>query len=268
MQMTASVLIKTAAHGQGSFLQQVYAEPPFKVADITETRNQRQVQLMLMSSSPGVLDEDCYNIKIELGQNSALQLTTQSYQRLFNMKKGAVQNMEVHMANNSSLVYLPHPVVPHESSVFRASNKLFLTGSCHVTWAEILTCGRKLSGERFLFSFYHAVTEIFLNNKLVLKENLRMAPGKIATDTIGQMEGFTHQASLICLSPLQAINKKKEAVLDYLSMQKDILAGVTTAPVNGLIVRMLGNGGEQLFECVKQMAALINSTKSEAGTIK
>jgi len=266
--MTASVLIKIAAHGQASFLQQAYAEPPYKVADITETRNQRQLELMLMSSSPGVLDEDCYNIKIELGQNSALRLTTQSYQRLFNMKKGAVQNIEVHMANNSSLIYLPHPVVPHESSVFRASNKLFLTGSSNVTWAEILTCGRKLSGERFLFSFYHAVTEIFLNNKLVLKENLRMAPGKVETDVIGQMEGFTHQASLICLSPLRAINEKKAAILDYLVMQKDILSGVTTAPVNGLIVRMLGNGGEHLFECVKQIGEMITSTKSEAHTIK
>ena len=95
-----------------------------------------------------------------------------------------------------------------------------------------------------------------------------MTPGKIGMDVIGQMEGFTHQASLIRLSPLLAVNEKKEAILDYLAAQKDILAGVTTAPVNGLIVRMLGNGGEQLFECVKQMAEIINSTKSKAHTIQ
>ena len=255
--MNATVLIQIGEHNQSSFLQQAYAEPPFKVANITETKNQQQLELMLMSSSPGVLDEDRYTINIELEEESALQLTTQSYQRLFSMTKGAVQNMTVRMAKGSTLVYLPHPVVPHESAVFRASNKVFLSEGCNLIWTEIFTCGRKLNGERFLFSFYHTVTEIFLDGKLVVKENLRMAPGKIEVNVVGQMEGFTHQASLICLSPLCLVNEKKELILAYLATQTDILFGVTTAPVNGLIIRMLGNRAEQLFECVKKMAVLV-----------
>jgi urease accessory protein len=262
--MNASVLIQVATHNDSSFLKQAYAEPPFRVANVTETRNPEQLELMLMSSSPGVLDEDCYNINIGLDENTALHLTTQSYQRLFSMKKGATQNMVVGMAKGSSLVYLPHPVVPHESAVFRASNKIYVSESCNLIWAEILTCGRKLNGERFLFSFYHTVTEIFLNNKLVVKENLRMAPGRIETGVIGQLEGFTHQASLICLSPSCLINEKKEEILVYLATQKDILSGVTTAPVNGLIIRLLGNRAEQLFDCVKKIAGLINFTAKVA----
>jgi len=258
--MNASVLIQIAVHNESSFLKQAYAEPPFRVANITEIRNPQQLELMLMSSSPGVLDEDYYDISIRLEENSALQLTTQSYQRLFSMTKGARQNMVVHMAKGSSLVYLPHPVVPHESAVFKAANKIYVSESCNLIWAEILTCGRKLNGERFLFSFYHTVTEIFLNDKLVVKENLRMAPGSIETGVVGQLEGFTHQASLLYLSPSCLINEKKEAILAYLLTQKDILSGVTTAPVNGLIIRMLGNGAEQLFDCVKKIAGLINFT--------
>jgi urease accessory protein len=134
---------------------------------------------------------------------------------------------------------------------------VFLSEGCNLIWTEILTCGRKLNGERFLFSFYHTVTEIFLDGKLVVKENLRMAPDKIEVNVVGQMEGFTHQASLICLSPLCLVNEKKELVLAYLATQTDILFGVTIAPVNGLIIRMLGNRAEQLFDCVKKMAALV-----------
>ena len=41
---------------------------------------------MLMSSSPGILDEDKYLMKIEVAEGCALKLHTQSYQRLFTMK--------------------------------------------------------------------------------------------------------------------------------------------------------------------------------------
>ena len=257
--MKATVTIQVAANGGSSFLKHVYAEPPFKVADITETRHPQLLELMLMSSSPGTMDEDRYDITIDLAANSSLQLTTQSYQRLFNMKKGAEQHMVVSMAKGSSLTYLPHPVVPHEASVFRTSNKIFLSDACDLTWSEIFTCGRKLNGERFLFSFYQTTTEVFLNGKLVLKENLRMAPAKLEVDGIGQLEGFTHQASMLCLSGLYNVNEVKAELTDFLTHQKDIVFGVTAAPANGVVIRMLGNRAEQLFECVKKLAEITNA---------
>ncbi|MEO5684944.1 MAG: urease accessory protein UreD [Chitinophagaceae bacterium] len=260
--MKASVLIQIAAHNKSSFLKHAYAEPPFKVANITEARNPQLLELMLMSSSPGVLDDDRYLVDIELAANSSLRLTTQSYQRLFRMVKGAEQDITVRMLPGSSLVYLPHPVVPHESAVFRANNKLYLSHGCNVIWGEVLTCGRKLNGERFLFSFYHSTTEIFLNGRMVVKENLRMAPGTIEVDTIGQMEGFTHQASLICLSPAYIINDKKTAVTSCLAEEKEIAFGITTAPVHGVIIRILGNGAEQLFDCLKKLAGIMNFSQN------
>ena len=57
------------------------------MANITEDKTGATLQLMLMSSSPGILDGDEYKIKIELEENCSLQLHTQSYQRLFNMKQ-------------------------------------------------------------------------------------------------------------------------------------------------------------------------------------
>ena len=96
-----------------------------------------------MSSSPGILDEDEYELKIELGENSSLQLHTQSYQRLFNMKKGAKQLMEVYLEKGSSFVYLPHPSVPHENSVFTATNKFFLSDGLPVDMGRDINLWQK-----------------------------------------------------------------------------------------------------------------------------
>ena len=69
-------------------------------------------------------------MKIELEENCSVQLHTQSYQRLFNMKNGAVQQMEVALGKNASFYYLPHPTVPHENSNYSVRNKIYLADNC------------------------------------------------------------------------------------------------------------------------------------------
>jgi urease accessory protein len=237
-------------------MKENYCTPPFKVVNITEDKSSPQLQLMLMNSSPGILDEDDYEQKIELAENSSLQLHTQSYQRLFNMKKGARQLMEVQLHKGSSFVYLPHPSVPHENSSFAAINKFFLSTGYRLVWGEILTCGRKLSGEVFQFSKYHSITEVFINNKLVIKENLLMQPSVIDPTLTGQLEGFTHQASFIFLDEKTDCITTADTIYEYLSSQSEIVFGITAAPVNGLIVRLLGYKAEQLHDCLKAIAKI------------
>ena len=213
-----------------------------------------------MSSSPGILDGDDYQMQIDVAEGCSLELQTQSYQRLFTMKQGASQHMRVEMARGSSFCYLPHPVVPHEQSIFAARNQIYMSGGCRLIWGEVLTCGRKLNGEVFQFSSYHAVTEIFINQKLVVKENLFIRPSTMNMRVIGQMEGFTHQASLICLQEQARINDISETICTYLAQQPDLLFGITATPVNGLIVRLLGQRGEQLHTCLKVIAKLLQQT--------
>lgn len=54
--MNAQLDIKIGERKGCSFLKEVYFTTPFKVADITEDKTQHALQLMLMSSSPGILD--------------------------------------------------------------------------------------------------------------------------------------------------------------------------------------------------------------------
>ena len=254
--MIAKLRIETFFKNGITCLKQSYCTSPFKVANITEDKSSASLQLMLMSSSPGILDEDEYELKIELGENSSLQLHTQSYQRLFNMKKGAKQLMEVYFEKESSFVYLPHPSVPHENSAFVANNKFFLSTGCRLIWGEILTCGRKLNGEVFQFSKYHSLTEVFINDKLVIKENLLMQPSIINPTVIGQLEGFTHQASFIFLDEKTDCINRTDSIYEYLSLQQEIAFGITAAPVNGLIVRLLGYKAEQLHDCLKAITKI------------
>ncbi|HMO62509.1 MAG TPA: urease accessory protein UreD [Ferruginibacter sp.] len=262
--MNAQLHIQVAERQGHSYLKNAFFTTPFKVADITENKKGGVLQLMLMSSSPGILDEDEYDIKIEVAQNCALQLHTQAYQRLFNMKQGARQQMNIHVADNASFFFLPHPSVPHEQSCFVSRNDFHLGHNSTLVFGEVLTCGRKLNGELFRFTKYHSISQVFIKNKLVIKENLLMQPTLIDVNDIGQLEGYTHQASMIWLQENTDIKKTQEAIIALLAAELNIEYGITAAPVNGLIVRLLGNGAEQLYALLHQIHICINNTRKVA----
>lgn len=255
--MIAQLQIHAASINGITFLKKSYCNTPFKIANITEDKKDPTLRLMLMSSSPGILDADEYKIQIQLDQSCSLRLHTQSYQRLFSMKARATQHTEVQLGKNSSFCFIPHPVVPHRESNFTSRNKIFLSDNCHLIFGEILTCGRKLNGEEFLFSKFHSITEIFINDKLVIKENLLIQPDLVNVSAIGQLEGYTHQASLIYLSENAEIKQLIPRLYKMLSVQTGINVGITEAPANGLIIRILGQKAEPLFECLKLIAGVL-----------
>jgi urease accessory protein len=238
-----------------SYLEQSFFTPPFKIANITEQKRSPDLKLMLMSSSPGVLDGDDYSLLVDIAENAQLELNTQSYQRLFDMKVGATQRQQINMGRNSAFTFLPHPSVPHQNSSFTNKSKIFMSDNCTLIWGEVLTCGRKLNGEVFLFSKYHSVTEVFLENKIVVRENLLLLPSLADPMTMGQMEGYTHQASLLYIGPQALENGFLDAVHEYISRQDDIMSGVSVLPANGIVVRLLGTGAETLHRHLKAIAS-------------
>lgn len=260
--MKAELKIYAASKNGKTFLKNAYFTTPFKLINITEDKTSSTLDLMLMSSSPGILDGDKYDIEINLEAGSSLNLQTQSYQRLFQMKQGASQSMNIRLADNAMLCYIPHPTVPHEHSIYIGYNKIYLTKTSTLFWGEILTCGRKLSSEKFKFTKYHNKTEIYLENKLVVKENLLIHPHEVQLNSIGQLENYSHQASLICISPQANLPEINEFFVDQLNKHLGICFGVSALPITGFIVRILGDNGDQLFTILKQLNEITNSSFS------
>jgi urease accessory protein len=257
--MNARLHIQTAVRNGITYLKESYYTPPFKVANITEEKQAAPLHLMLMCSSPGVLEGDDYQIKINIEEDSRLHLHTQSYQRLFNMKNGARQNMEVYLQKGADLVYIPHPAVPHKQAIFTTRNKIYLQGNNRLIWGESLTCGRKLNGEQFDFVKYHSITDVFMNGRLAIRENWLVQPGITPVAALGQWEGFSHQASLIILDKAEIIPLHYKAINNFLLQQKEITYGISTLPNDGIIIRLLGYKAEQLLNCQNGIAALVTA---------
>lgn len=248
-----------AGHKNGkTFLQQSFSRQPFKVANITEDKNEDLLRLMIMSSSPGILNNDDYLIGIDVEERAAVEITTQGYQRLFTMSNCATQHMNIRIADTGSFRFLPHPSVPHKASNFFATNNIYLLRTHNLVWSEIITCGRKHCGEEFEFTRFQTLTNIYLENKLVVKENVLMEPVRSNPYTIGQLEGYSHQSTLLFINDRVDMIKMSAQCHKFLSQINNILFGVSMLPVNGIIVRILGHHAEELFNCNNDLAKIIS----------
>jgi urease accessory protein len=174
------------------------------------------------------------------------------------METGATQSIEATLGKDARLCWLPHPCVPHANAAFTGSNRIFLSEGAGVLWGEVFTCGRKLNGEAFAFSSYHVRTEIYIENKLTLLDNICVQPQQLSVDAMGQLEGFTHQASLIFLQAGNRIAKETvEQIAAFLSGCGEILYGITHGPADSLVIRILGNAAEKLFAHLQTIQTII-----------
>lgn len=250
-----------------SYLKDAFFTRPFRLANIGEDKTDPALYLMIQNSSPGILDKDHYDINIKMEPKSKLLLDSQSYQRLFNMKEGAKQDMNVSLSANSTFSYVQHPIVPHELSVFKAHNVIRMEDNCSLTIGEIITCGRKHSGEEFKYSRFQNLTEIYHQEKLILKDNVLLQPQLANLQTLGQMEGYTHQGTLIYINTgTQEIETIIENAMTDFKLEKDIAFGISQPFSACMIIRVLGNGGEQMFNAFRRIQKEIWTLESQALT--
>ena len=84
-----------------------------------------------------------------------------------------------------------------------------------------------------------------------------LEPSKRNIHAIGQLEGYSHQSTLLFINDAMDMEKILEEGKQILSGIEGIAFGISMLPVNGLIFRILGFKGEQLFNCNNKLASLI-----------
>lgn len=257
--MDSSLVIKIEQREGNSFLRDAYVTQPFRIVPVGQYKKDKASYLMIMSSSPGLLDNDLHDIRINMAADTVLQLQTQAYQRLYNMKSGAAQHTTVRMEEGAAFSYVPHPVVPQTEARFQSVNKVYMQDNCQVLWSDIVTCGRKMSGEEFQYHSFQTRTEVYLKDRLVVKDNVLLSPKEMPVSGMGMFEGYTHQGSLLFYSAKDDFELKEyiDLIHEKYHAIQGIVFGISALQGNGFMVRILGMGAEQLFKIFKEIETML-----------
>ena len=256
--MICKLDVKISQRQGKSYLKDAFVTQPFRIVPVGQYRRDDAEYLMMMSSSPGLLDGDDHRINVEVEDHGRLQLQTQAYQRLFQMNEGSHQHLKVHLGKNSCFSYVPHPIVPQQSASYYSKNEIFMQEDCFFVLGEIITCGRKLSGEEFKYNHFQNLVQVYFHNKLILKDNVMLKPESMPLYEMGLMEGYTHQGTFLCMNTKGIdLKDRLEQFYEEFHETPGIEFGISELEHPGFMVRILGMGGEQLFNLFKKMEALL-----------
>lgn len=260
----------TAGYKSGrSYIKDLYVGKPFRLVSVGQRKKDNKLYQMLMTSSPGILDGDHYVIDINLEEYAELQLQVQSYQRLFTNDEGSSQHLTVNMQDHTSFAYVPHPTAPFKDSTYKGQVTFDIADDCQVIVGDIVTCGRKHHGEMFKMEHYQNITQFFHNNQLIVKDNIIIKPDIIPVNTIGILEDYTHQGSLLFYSTKTGVDKDKlvRALLEKAKTHETVEVGISSLDEAGFVVRALGHGGEAIHSFFLQIQDFLWDLKYEPTTI-
>jgi urease accessory protein len=253
--LKSTIKINAEREGKLTLLKESSYNAPYKVIHYGSRYLHEHLELILMSSSPGIMDGDEIDISVNVHEGAHLKLFTQSFNKLHPMENGAVQRTHVQVKKDGIFRFIPHPITPFAKSNFKAVNELHLDESATLIWGDILASGRVHSGESFEFTRLHVVTKIYSNKKLVLLDNQLLEPGRQPLKSIVFYEGYTHQATLIYVSPFAA---ELKAELDEILVEKyeQIDFGFTRCAPNAVMLRAMGDEGAMLHNWLSAMGQL------------
>ncbi|MFR9650588.1 MAG: urease accessory protein UreD [Rikenellaceae bacterium] len=251
-------LVVTQREGR-SYIRSLYTTPPFRVVSVGQLAHDGAAYLMQMSTSPGVLSGDRYNINVEVEQGARLQLKSQSYQRIYDMDGEVRQQMVVKIGDNAHFSQVAHPIVPHRNSAYFASTHVEMGENSSFVQSEIITCGRLHHGEQFEFRLFSNSIEVYHKGRLRLKDRVWLAPNSLPLREIGLLEGYTHQATLIYQTTQPDVDIKAliDSIYEQLSPIKSVSVGISESYNRGFVVRLLGGGGEELFEILLSLQNIL-----------
>ena len=170
------------------------------------------------------------------------------------MKEGlARRSVTAEVKKNAVFCYYPQPVIPYAQSAFESDMKIHLEDeSSRFFLMEIISCGRKASGERFRYRKYASKVSVWQSGSLIYRDNTRYEPEKMDMEGIGMYEGYTHMANIFLTGGSEELQQN---IWEILEQEPECDGGVTKLVQNDLAVRIFGQRAQKLQEVAEKMKA-------------
>ena len=232
---------------EGSYISKNFYSAPITITSPFETENE-VCMLIVMSSSPGLMEEDVQKHKIEVKENAKFVLTTQSFEKVHkSFEHPSKKDIEIKVLKNGYCKYIPQPVIPYGDSRYVCEFNVYLedeTAKC--TIVDILTCGRADMGEKFKYKYFKVKTETFENDELIYSENINFEPDKFDMENFMMYEGYTHLANMLFFN--LNIDDEKIQKARKLFESENFKGGVTKTGHGDVVVKVFGTNGYELVE--------------------
>lgn len=238
-----SLKLKTKVGENGkTIIEDAFFTPPLKLMSPFYEEDDI-ANIMLISVSAGLLEGDKQTLEIEIGENSKVKLSSQSFEKIHDTQNGyAIRDTHIDIKENASFDFAPLPIIPFGNSDFRGSTSICMHSSSKLIYSEIICGGRISRDEIFKFKKFSSVLKIYRENEAVFFDNTILEPHRLDLQNMCMFDEYTHYLNLIIFHPFITLNYLRELLED-----SNLNGGVSELSSGGLCLKALCNGSEELI---------------------
>ena len=215
------------------------------------------IQVMPLCASAGIMRGDSQEFFYHIKEGAELEVLSQSFEKIHKMEGGcAERTIQVQVEKGGTLYYYPQPVIPFAESAFDSSMEIHLEDeTSRLFMMEIISCGRTVCEERFLYRRFSSKVLIYRGESLIYRDNTRYEPDRMPMEGMGMYEGYTHMANIFLsiLKNREDIPEFTEKIWKILEEETDCDGGVTQLASGDLAVRIFGHRAQTLQQTAEKI---------------
>ena len=229
-----------------------YFNGVFKLSPKMELDSEKIPTYFLMQLGGGIVEGEKFKIAVELKENVRAIVTTQAASKVYKCENSfeSFQETVIKLHKNSILEYITDPVLLYRDANYRQENNIYISSTSTLIYTDGITSGWSPDKKRFQYEKAKLKTNIYMDGKPVLLDNMLIDPREDNIEGLGFMEGYKNFGTLIILN-----EKIDKTIIEHLreevlKLNLDVKFGITGLEVNGFVLRVIGNLTQDLEEVI------------------
>ncbi len=231
-----------------------YHTSPLKIAKTFRLGNEnwRQLAVVQMDGSPGLLEGDRYAFDWQLRENAKLYATNQAYTRVHPCESESGNSRLHHkfsLEAGAVLEWIPEPVTLFREARFVTETEVDLAEGSVCMMSDIFCPGRLSRGEAFAFHSYDAKVSVRHKGELVHYQRQKWEPAILPVGNAGCFGEFTHVGTFSVFSDRVTAGteeKIREALEGAEGIPEGLSWGVARTARHGIVVQAAGHAAWKL----------------------
>lgn len=239
-----------------SVVRRAFSTSPLRL--LTPRNHGNAAWVYASSYGGGLVGGDDLRLTVRVEPGASAFLSSQASTKVYRSDSRAALYLDADVADGGQLIVWPDPVVCFAGSAFRQVQRVELADEAGLVLVDVMTSGRRASGERWEFSEYLTDLVVCRHGRVILRDALRLtaAEGNLAA----RMGRFDVLATIVISgSRWQAEAERIIANVASSPIQRtaDLLVAAAAVRDGGCLLRLAGRSVEQVNASIRQHLSFV-----------